>query len=344
MARRGGGGNSREYTCENPYGPSPTAIKAMSEAIEKGAYYANASVAKLKSMIAERNGVSTDHIMITSGSSGALTYLAAAVSQHGHIIGPDLFWDTTSKMGTRNSPFGLKYLPKTEDLSIDLNKMYQSINSETALVQVTNPNNPTGMLLDADKLSDFSKKASKKTMVLIDEAYNELTDDPVKNSMLPLIKQGENIVVARTFSKIYGLSSLRIGWGYGSKKIIDALNVIKPPFNVNEVAQKAAIESLKDKKFISRSVKHNYFYATKLKDFLSNYDISSNKVSANFLLLNFNKCKLKAKSFYEKLKKKGIILRSTEEGYKIKNMLRLTIGSKDENIKFIKATQNIFKK
>ncbi len=84
---------------ENPYGPSPKAIKAMSEAIKKGAYYANASVAKLKSMIAERNDVSTDHIMITSGSSGALMYLAAAVSQSGHIIGPDLFWDTTSKMG-----------------------------------------------------------------------------------------------------------------------------------------------------------------------------------------------------------------------------------------------------
>ena len=191
---------------ENPYGPSPTAIKAMSEAIQKGAYYANASVTKLKSMIAERNGVSTDHIMITSGSSGALMYLAAAVSQSGHIIGPDLFWDTTSKMGTRNSPFGLKYLPKTEDLSIDLKKMYQSINSETALVQVTNPNNPTGMLLDADELSDFSKKASKKTIVLIDEAYNELTDDPDANTMIPLIKEGYNVVVARTFSKIYGLA------------------------------------------------------------------------------------------------------------------------------------------
>ena len=87
------------------------------------------------------------------------------------------------------------------------------------------------------------------------------------------------------------------------------------------------MESLKDNKFISRSIKHNIFYATKLKDFLNNYDISSNKVSANFLLLDFTNCKLKAKYFYEKLKMKGIILRSTEDGYKIKNMLRITIGS-----------------
>ena len=140
------------------------------------------------------------------------------------------------------------------------------------------------------------------------------------------------------------LSSLRIGWGYGTKKIIDALNIIKPPFNVNEVAQKAAIASLKDTKFISRSVKHNIFYAKKLKFFLQKYGITSNDVSANFLLLNFEKCKFKAKNFNEKLKNKGIILRSTEEGYKMKNMLRLTIGSKKENLKFIKEVESIFNK
>ena len=163
-------------------------------------------------------------------------------------------------------------------------------------------------------------------------------------SALDLFKNKQNVFIIRTFSKIYGLSSLRIGWGYGSRKIIDALNIIKPPFNVNEVAQKAAVESLKDSKFISRSIKHNIFYATKLKDFLNNYNINTNKISANFLLLDFTKCKFRAKYFYEKLKNKGIILRSTEEGYKLKNMLRLTIGSKKENIKFMKVTESIFRK
>ena len=145
-------------------------------------------------------------------------------------------------------------------------------------------------------------------------------------------------------SKIYGLASLRVGWGYGSKKIINALNLIKPPFNVNEVAQLAAIESLKDSKFISRSVKHNIIYGTKIKKLLNKYNIYSNEITANFLLLDFSKCKLKAKYFYEKLKKKGIILRSTEDGYKIKNMLRLTIGSKNDSLKFIDATKSLFNK
>ena len=108
--------------------------------------------------------------------------------------------------------------------------------------------------------------------------------------------------------------------------------------------QKAAVESLKDNKFITRSIKHNIFYANKLKDFLDKYDISSNKVSANFLLLDFKKCRFRAKYFYKKLKMKGVILRSTEDGYKIKNMLRLTIGSKKENLRFIKVTESIFKK
>ena len=161
-------------------------------------------------------------------------------------------------------------------------------------------------------------------------------------SGLDLFKNKQNVFILRTFSKIYGLSSLRIGWGYGSKKIIDALNVIKPPFNVNEVAQKAAAESLKDDKFISRSVKHNIIYASKLKKFLNKYDIYSNKVSANFLLLSFAKCRFKAKYVYEKLKQRGIILRSMEHGYKIKNTLRLTIGSKTDNLKFMKEVENIF--
>ena len=158
-------------------------------------------------------------------------------------------------------------------------------------------------------------------------------------SGLELFKNKKNVFILRTFSKIYGLSSLRVGWGYGSKNIIDGLNIIKPPFNVNEVAQKAAIESLRDNKFIFRSIKHNIIYATKLKIFLSKYGINSNKVSANFLLLDFVKCKFKAKYFYEKLKNKGIILRSTEDGYKIKNMLRLSIGSKNDNLKFMQAVE-----
>ena len=209
---------------------------------------------------------------------------------------------------------------------------------------MANPNNPTGTYLTKFELIELRKKLRKNILLVVDDAYAEYMKNIDYKSGLDLFKNKENVFILRTFSKIYGLSSLRVGWGHGSKKIIDALNIIKPPFNINEVAQKAAVESLKDNKFILRSIKHNIYYATKLKDFLNNYDISSNEVSANFLLLDFAKCKLKAKYFYKRLKMKGIILRSTEDGYKINNMLRLTIGSKKENLKFIKETEKLFKK
>ena len=161
-------------------------------------------------------------------------------------------------------------------------------------------------------------------------------------SSLDLFKNKDNVLVIRTFSKIYGLASLRIGWGYGSKKIINAMNIIKPPFNVNQIAQIAATEALKDGNFINQSVKHNITEANKVKNILEKLNIFSNEVTANFLLLNFNKCKFSANYVFNKLQSKGIILRSTEDGYNIKNKLRLTIGSKIENTKFIKEIMVIF--
>ena len=119
------------------------------------------------------------------------------------------------------------------------------------------------------------------------------------------------------------------------------MNVIKPPFNINGIAQLAAAESLKDKKFIKRSIQHNLTYAKKIKKSLEDYEIYTNPISANFLLLDFEKCKYSAKYLYEKLKNKGIILRSTQDGYHINNKLRLTIGSKKENLKFLSAVKEV---
>ena len=233
---------------------------------------------------------------------------------------------------------------KEKKYKVSISEIIKKITKKTKIVFLANPNNPTGTYLTKMELINLRKKLRKNILLVVDDAYAEYMKNLDYKSGLELFKNKENVFILRTFSKIYGLSSLRVGWGYGSRRIINALNIIKPPFNVNDVAQKAAVESLKDKKFISRSIKHNIFYATKLKDFLNNYNISSNEVSANFLLLNFTNCKLKAKYFYKKLKMKGIILRSTENGYRIKNMLRLTIGSKKENLKFMSVTKSIFKK
>ena len=132
---------------------------------------------------------------------------------------------------------------------------------------MANPNNPTGTYLTKLELIELRKKLKKNILLVVDDAYTEYMKNVDYESGLNLFKKKENVFIIRTFSKIYGLSSLRVGWGYGSKKIIDALNVIKPPFNVNEVAQKAAVESLKDNKFILRSIKHNILFCNKIKRF-----------------------------------------------------------------------------
>ena len=233
---------------------------------------------------------------------------------------------------------------KENNFKVSVSEILKNVTLKTKIVFIANPNNPTGTYLTKNELLELRKKLKKRILLVIDDAYDEYMLNKDYVSGLDLFKNKENVFILRTFSKIYGLASLRIGWGYGPKKIINALNLIKPPFNVNEVAQLAAIESLKDINFIKRSVKHNIFFAKKIKNFLGKYDITSNEVTANFLLLNFSKCKFKARYFYEKLKTKGIILRSTEDGYKIKNMLRLTIGSRMDNFRLISTIKELFNK
>ena len=230
---------------------------------------------------------------------------------------------------------------KEINFKVSVKEILKKVTKKTKIVFIANPNNPTGTYLNKKELLNLRKRLNKKILLVIDDAYTEYMKNKDYSSGLDLFKNMNNVFILRTFSKVFGLASLRVGWGYGSKKIVDALNVIKPPFNVNGIAQLVAIESLKDKTFINKSVKHNLFYSRKIKKFLETYNIYSNPVSANFLLLNFEKCRYSAKFLYEKLKNKGIILRSTEDGYYIKNKLRLTIGSKRENLAFMNAVKNI---
>tara|TARA_B100001057_G_scaffold111387_1_gene109492 strand:+ start:882 stop:1967 length:1086 start_codon:yes stop_codon:yes gene_type:complete len=233
---------------------------------------------------------------------------------------------------------------KEIDFKVSTKDILRKITKKTKIVFIANPNNPTGTYLSKKELLQLRKKLDKKILLVIDDAYAEYMKNRDYSSGLDLFKNKENVFILRTFSKIFGLASLRVGWGYGSKKIINALNIIKPPFNVNGIAQLAATESLKDKKFIIKSINHNLTHAKNIKKFLEKYNIYSNPVSANFLLLNFEKCKYSAKFLYKNLKDKGILLRSTEDGYHIKNKLRLTIGSSKENLKFMNAVKQLMKK
>jgi len=231
---------------------------------------------------------------------------------------------------------------KEKNFKISLDDIVAKTSNRTKIVFLANPNNPTGTYLNINELKNLRKRLNKKILLVIDDAYFEYMTQKDYASGLRLFKNSKNVFILRTFSKVYGLASLRVGWGYGPKKIIDELYKIKPPFNVNKIAQLSAIESLKDSEFIKKSVKHNLNWSIKIKKFLKINNINTNKISANFFLLDFDNCKRSAKYVEKKLEKKRIILRSMKS-YKMKNKLRMTIGSSIENKKFIKEINNIFR-
>ena len=232
---------------------------------------------------------------------------------------------------------------KENNYKISVSEIIKKVSKKTKIVFLANPNNPTGTYLKKNELIQLRKKLRSNILLVVDDAYDEYIQKKDYASGLKLFNKSKNVFILRTFSKIYGLAALRIGWGYGPKKIIDAMNIIKPPFNVNMAAQLGAIASLNDKSFIKKSIRHNIVWANKIKKFLNKFKIITNDVNTNFFLLNFNKCRYSAIYIQKKLENNGIILRSMNN-YKIKNALRLTIGSSADNNKFISKLNKIFKK
>ena len=233
---------------------------------------------------------------------------------------------------------------KEEKFKVSIDEIIKKVSKKTKIIFLANPNNPTGTYLNKIELLELRKKLNKKILLVLDDAYFEYMQNKDYKSSLDIFKNRNNVIILRTFSKIYGLAALRVGWGYGPKEIIDAINKIKPPFNVNQSAQVAAKAALKDKDFVKRSIRHNLIWANKIKNFLNKINISTNTISANFFLLNIEQSKFSAKYVFKKLKLKGIILRSTEDGYNIRNKLRLTISSAKDNIKFINVMNSIYNK
>ena len=231
---------------------------------------------------------------------------------------------------------------KEINFKISIKEILKKVTKKTRIVFLANPNNPTGTYIDNKELLELRKKLSSRILLVVDDAYFEYMINKDYKSGLEIFKNKKNVFILRTFSKIHGLASLRIGWGYGDKKIIDELYKIKPPFNVNKIAQVCAVEALKDKEFVKKSVKHNILWSIKIKRELEKYKISTNKIGPNFFLLNFNKSKISANKVEKKLEDSGIILREMRS-YGIKNCLRFTIGNKKENVFFINKMKSIFK-
>lgn len=307
---------------ENPYGPSPAALKAMTEASASGAYYVGDSVSTLISMIAERHGIQDNQITLSSGSSGVLTYLAVAKSREGKILGPDLFWDTTSKAAVRQGG-EMKRIAKTADLSIDLDALYDAITPDVAMVQVCNPNNPTGMVVDPDELKDFIIKASKKCTVLVDEAYNEITSNPDKHSMVPLVKAGHDVLVARTFSKIYGLAGMRVGYMIASEENSELIRTYGlGNYAMNQAGVAAAVACFNDFDFLNTCKTRIIEARGIIMDAVEINGLSAAPSETSFVFVDLGD--LNAEAFRAEMAKHKVLIRGIYQDYT--NWSRVSCG------------------
>ena len=237
---------------ENPYGPAPSALRAISETAKMGCYYTDRGGERLVAMIAERHSVSPKQVVIGDGSTEILSAIALAWGRKGAILCADLFWDTTVLYGERQGVQSIR-VPLAPDMNVDLAAMEGKVGEGVSLIQICNPNNPTGMLIPASDLRAFSAKVSPRATLLVDEAYNELTDQPEDNSMIDLVRSGADVIVCRTFSKIYGMAGLRVGYAITSEANAAMIRSHLMSFGGNLAGMAAAIASYNDTPFLEQS-------------------------------------------------------------------------------------------
>jgi histidinol-phosphate aminotransferase len=238
---------------ENPYGPSPKALAAMAAAASKGCYYADDATDRLRAMIAERFGLTPRHVAIGNGSTEVLSAAALEWGRHGPIVCPELFFDDPLQVAMRHGAKVIR-VPLKADMSLDLDAMAAAaVGNKASMVYLCNPNNPTAMLVDAHALRVLSGRLPAGTALLVDEAYNELTDRPQANSVVDLVGAGRNVIVSRTFSKIYGLAGLRIGYILSTPENAERINGNIMTIDLSTSALAAAIASLNDEAFMTFS-------------------------------------------------------------------------------------------
>ncbi|WP_035588912.1 histidinol-phosphate transaminase [Hippea jasoniae] len=322
---------------ENPFGPSEKAVEAIKKTAAGVNYYPDGDSYYLKHKLADRLGVNPDNIIFGNGSDELieLIYRTFATSYDDEIV---YCYPTFVEYKIIGLSFGKKLVElPLKDFSYDIDAILEHITDRTRLVFLNTPNNPTGTKIDRSDIERVIDKCSNDTLVVIDEAYYEyaiLEDD--YSELLDLYKKG-NVIILRTFSKAYGLAGLRIGYGVAHPEIINYLNRVRPPFNVNIVAQNAALAALDDIEHVKKTV----LDAKKQKEYLyTEFDkigIKYVKSYANFVLFDVGQ---DADEIYRKLLQKGIIVRSMS-GYGLKSFLRVSVGLDYQNRRFIEALKDI---
>jgi len=320
---------------ENPLGPSPKVAQAIAAQASQLSRYPDGNGFALKQKLAERYQVVLNQITLGNGSNDLLELVAraflapglnAVFSEYAFAVYPL----ATQAVGAEGRAVAAKHYGH------DLPAMLAAIDEQTRVVFIANPNNPTGTWFDRAALKDFLQQVPPSVLVVLDEAYIEYADNELPDG-LELLPQFANLLVLRTFSKAFGLAGLRIGYGISSVDIADVLNRVRAPFNVNTLAQVAAIAALDDYDHLQRSIQVNAEGMAQLNKGLGKLGLKTLPSKANFIAIDFAR---EAAPIDRALLQRGVIVRSLAP-YGMPHFLRVSIGTQQENARFLQALEEV---
>jgi histidinol-phosphate aminotransferase len=321
---------------ETPLGPSPKAIAAYQEAGKHLEDYPDGAATDLREAIGRAFGLDPDRIVCGAGSDDLLNLLARAYlsdgaeaihTTHGFLVYP------IATLGTGAKPV----VAAEKNYTADVDAILSCVTPRTKIVFLANPNNPTGTYVPFDEVKRLHKGLPSDVLLVIDAAYAEYVRRNDYEAGIELVATSENVVMCRTFSKIYGLAALRLGWLYGPAHVVDALNRIRGPFNVNAPAIAAGIAAIEDTAHQEMARQHNLKWLPWVTEEIERLGLKVTPSVANFVLIHFPEEKGRtAREANDFLMKRGLIVRQVG-AYKLPNALRMTIGSEEANRLVVKA-------
>ncbi len=317
---------------ENPYGPSDKAVEVFMQCQKNLGVYPDGNHTALRNAIADTMRIDEKRIICGAGSDELINFVCQCYATRGDEVihtehGFAMYRISSLVVGATPVP-----VPEI-NRHADIDGIIRACNDHTKIIFLANPNNPTGTLIKSADLNKLIDRIPEHILLVLDEAYAEYIEN--FESGLKLVDTKSNVFVTRTFSKIYGLGSLRVGWGYGPGHVIEALQRVKGPFNISSVGQEVATAAIKDQEYVEKCRQENLDLKLHLADALHKINIPSDPSFTNFLLLRFSNCRV-AKLADEFLQINGILVRNVSN-YGLENGLRVSIGTSSDCEKVIKT-------
>jgi len=325
---------------ESPMGASPAAIEAARNVLDKTEFYPDGQSTELREAIASVHGLNPANIMCTAGSDEGLallihTYMRPGdegiFTEHGFLV----YRIYIQAAG------GVPVAVKEKDERADVDAILAAVTERTRIVFLANPNNPTGTYLPFEEVRRLQAGLPPHVMLVLDAAYAEYVRKNDYEAGIELVSSCQNVVMARTFSKIHGLAGLRIGWLYAPAHILDALNRVRSPFNMNAPAIAAGSAAIRDREHVERAAQHNEKWLAWVTEQLTGLGLRVTPSVANFVLVHFDGSGKTAQEVDSWLSRRGFIPRGVA-AYGFPNSLRITIGSEEANLGFVAALKELF--